>query len=128
MGYLEEGHGLAGFGTYSAMSILIIDPSTEYDADDTAKTITALQLMGYKVSYDALIEKFEKESYFQCFAHETAPSFSANCNILSAFCHAPDPSEYLPQILKCVRYICYEWWNSDEPIRDKWVRMSEYHS
>jgi hypothetical protein len=91
------------------------------DADDTAKTLTALHLLGSPVSFDPLIEKFEKESHFQCFPMERAPSFSANCNVLLAFLHAPEPARYLPQILKCVRYICYEWWNTNESIKDKWV-------
>jgi hypothetical protein len=102
-------------------SSLILDPSVDPDADDTAKTLTALNLLGFSTSYDSLIERFEADSHFQCFLHERNASFSANCNVLLAFLHAPDPSEYLSQILKCVRYICYEWWNSDEPLKDKWV-------
>jgi len=67
------------------------------------------------------MEKFEAESHFRCFPFEQSPSFSANCNVLLAFLHTSEPSLYLPQILKCVRYLCYEWWNTDEPIKDKWV-------
>jgi len=100
---------------------LIADPSVSPDADDTAKALTALALLGYPASCDSLLEKFEVESHFRCFPFEQSPSFSANCNVLLAFLHAPEPSQYLSQILKCVRYICYEWWNTDEAIKDKWV-------
>lgn len=80
-----------------------------------------MHLLGYQASFDALIERFEMDTHFQCFPGERAPSFSANCNVLFAFLHSPDPSEFLEQILSCVRYICYEWWNTDGPIADKWV-------
>jgi hypothetical protein len=94
------------------------------DSDDTAKTLAALHLLGKTASYEPLIERFEMESHFQCFQFERHPSFSANCNVLLAFLRAPDPSTYISQITKCVQYICYEWWNSDEPIKDKWVGPS----
>lgn len=110
----------------SSNNVLMVDPSVDADSDDTAKTITALNLLGYSASYDSLIERFEVDSHFQCFQHERNPSFSANCNVLLAFLHAPDPSEYLSQILKCVRYICYEWWNTDGPLKDKW-NLSVYY-
>lgn len=103
---------------------LITDPSVAPDADDTAKTLTALALLGYPASYNSLLEKFEAGSHFRCFAFEQSPSFSANCNVLLCLLHSPEPSRYLSQILKCVRYICYEWWNTDEPIKDKWVCYS----
>ena len=105
---------------------LMQDRSVDADADDTAKTITALNLLGFSASYDSLIERFELDIHFQTFEHERNPSFSANCNVLLAFLHSPDPSEYLSQILKCVRYICYEWWNTDEPLKDKW-NLSVYY-
>jgi hypothetical protein len=100
---------------------LTVDPSVSPDADDTAKAITALQLLGCSASFDSLIKEFEVESHFQCFPFERNPSFSANCNVLLAFLHAPDPSKYLSQIIKCVNYICCEWWNSNGPLKDKWV-------
>jgi hypothetical protein len=105
---------------------LISDPSVHPDADDTAKAITALQLLGQRPSFDALIERFELESHFQCFPFERNPSFSANCNVLLAFLYSPDPSQYQSQITKCVRYIAYEWWNTDEPVKDKWVCNSSF--
>jgi hypothetical protein len=97
------------------------DPSVHPDADDTAKTITALQLLGHTPSFDVLIDRFEKDTHFQCFPFERNPSFSANCNVLHSFLYAPDPAKYLSQITKIVRYICYEWWNTDDPVVDKWV-------
>jgi hypothetical protein len=103
------------------LSSLTIDPSVIPDADDAAKAITALHLLGYPAPLGPLIETFEVEGYFQCFQFERNPSFSANCNVLMAFLTAPDPSKYLSQINKCVRYICHEWWNSDGLLKDKWV-------
>jgi aphidicolan-16beta-ol synthase/syn-copalyl-diphosphate synthase len=100
---------------------LTLDPCVAPDADDTAKTLTALHLLGYPGPYDTLIEKFEMETCFRSDATDRTPSFCANCNVLLALLHAPSPKRYLSQIVKCVRYICYTWWNTDEPIIDKWV-------
>lgn len=30
---------------------------------------------------------------------------------------------YLPQIRKCLSFICNQWWDSDAPLEDKWVSL-----
>ena len=94
------------------------------DSDSTAKTLTALNLLGRPKHFDTLIKRYEQENHFECFPFERNPSFSVNCNILLGFVQSPAPSEYRSQIMKCLKFISDWLWNSDKPLTDKWVPTS----
>ena len=104
-----------------AFVYLMRDPSVVPNSDDTSKALTALQLLARPGQFGPLIENYEREKHFVCFGFERNPSFSANCNVLLGLVQSSNPAMYLPQIEKCVRFICEEWWKSDTPLTDKWV-------
>jgi len=91
------------------------------DADDTAKAIYALSLLGIRFSPESLIREYEAADHFRTYASETHPSVSANTNVLIALLHGLDPNVYSRQIEKCVNFLCSEWLNNDH-FNDKWVR------
>lgn len=96
-------------------------PSVQPDADDTAKTLTALSALGHPASPAGMLARFEAETHFKTYDGERNASFSANCNVLVALLSQPDPSDYQKQITKTLRFLVDLWWNSDGWIEDKWV-------
>jgi len=99
-------------------------PFFEADVDDTAKTISTLNMLGRPVSPRSLIEVFEAETHFRTYAGERDPSPTANCNALLALLQQPDVSLYATQIEKVARFLVDFWWKSDGKIMDKWVRIT----
>lgn len=89
--------------------------------DDTAKTILCMKKLGRRSSPEAMIDSFETATHFCTYQGERNPSFTANCNALSALVAQPAPSHYSKQILKVVEFLCTAWWESDENIKDKWA-------
>ena len=89
------------------------------DADDTAKTIISLNTLGKQVRPDRLIEVFENGGHFRTYPGERNPSFSANCNILSALLHSAEPDQYFRQIELALQFLCDL--HSSGDMRDKWV-------
>ncbi|KAK2038157.1 hypothetical protein LZ31DRAFT_435584, partial [Colletotrichum somersetense] len=106
-GFKEEG-GIIGFAPRAP------------DADDTAKGLMALGLMGRHVAADKMIEVFEGRNHFTTFGSERDPSLTSNCHVLLALLKQPEISRYYPQILKTATFICDYWWASEGRIRDKW--------
>ncbi|KAK1566052.1 terpenoid cyclases/protein prenyltransferase alpha-alpha toroid [Colletotrichum navitas] len=90
------------------------------DADDTAKGLMALHLMGRHVAPDQMIKVFEGRNHFTTFGSERDPSLTSNCHVLLTLLRQPDISQYYPQIIKTANFICEYWWASDGRIRDKW--------
>ncbi|MCJ1245726.1 hypothetical protein MMC30_002930 [Trapelia coarctata] len=89
------------------------------DADDTAKAILSLSLLGKtSVSPDQLIAKFDNGVYFDTYVEESNPSFSANCNVLNALLHHPLPSQYTAQISRATEFLCNAWYHG--VLKDKW--------
>ncbi|KAL5114027.1 hypothetical protein ACEQ8H_008083 [Pleosporales sp. CAS-2024a] len=113
----DEGEGLIGFA-----------PGLPVDVDDTAKCIISLNRLGEEASATAMIAAFEAETHFRTYASERNPSFTANCNVLSAILQQPDPSFYQPQITKLVQFLCDYLWESDGSVRDKWNSSCLYSS
>jgi len=68
-----------------------------------------------------MLEHFESDKYFKTYPLERDPSFSANCNVLAALLHAPDPAKYSVQIEKVVRFLLSIYDEQGLSIRDKWV-------
>jgi hypothetical protein len=91
------------------------------DADDTARTILALQGLGRKVNPNAMIVVFEGGYYFLTYKGERNPSFSTNCNVAACLLAQEDPSKYSAQIQKCIQFLSTHTF--ERGIRDKWVRI-----
>ncbi len=89
------------------------------DADDTAKTILSLNLLGIPTSPKRMIEEFEAPDHFRTYRYEQNGSFSANCNVLDALLHSNNPSDYISQIIKISRFLCHRFDSGN--ICDKWV-------
>ncbi|KAI0203005.1 Copalyl diphosphate synthase [Astrocystis sublimbata] len=103
-------------------------PFFEADVDDTAKTISSLNMLGRPVSPNSLIEVFEAETHFRTYAGERDPSPTANCNALLALLHQPDVSLFSSQILKVATFLVDFWWQADGKIVDKWNTCYLYPS
>lgn len=95
------------------------------DADDTAKSILVLNLAGQATSPDNILKHFKTATHFKTYAQERDPSFSANCNVLAALLHSPNPSNYSQQVVKCASFLCDHYLRSDSDVRDKWVSSME---
>lgn len=98
-----------------------IAPGLPPDVDDTAQCIVCLTKLGRDASPERMIETFEAQTHFRTYASERNPSFTANCNVLSALLAQSEASQYSDQILKIVEFLCNCWWESDGYIKDKWV-------
>lgn len=103
-------------------------PFFEADVDDTAKTISSLNMLGRPVSPNSLIEVFEAETHFRTYAGERDPSPTANCNALLALLHQPDVSLFSTQIHKVAKFLVDFWWKADGKIVDKWNTCYLYPS
>lgn len=113
---LEKGDGLIGFA-----------PLVNPDADDTAKAIEVLNLLGRSASPVRMIEIYEVEDHFKTYLTETNASFSANCNVLGALLSVEaGMDKYAPQIEKAVRFLCESWWHANGKIEDKWNLSPHY--
>jgi hypothetical protein len=78
-----------------------------------------LNLLGKSVLPNAMIAEFETDTHFRTYTAERNSSFSANCNVLNALLHVPDPNMYSSQISKAATFLCDSW--CDGTVRDKWV-------
>ncbi|KAK3637396.1 hypothetical protein LTR56_008711 [Elasticomyces elasticus] len=112
---LNAGKGAVGFA-----------PGLGADADDTSKALLILNLLHHETSLDSLLKHFESDLYFKTYSLERDPSFSANCNVLAALLHAPDPTKYAAQIEKVVRFLLGIYQEQGLNIRDKWNISSLY--
>ncbi|KAI1745503.1 Copalyl diphosphate synthase [Xylaria scruposa] len=108
--------------------VLGFAPFFEADVDDTAKTISSLNMLGRPVSPKTLIDVFEAETHFRTYAGERDPSPTANCNALLALLHQPDVSLFSGQILKVAKFLVDFWWQADGKIVDKWNTCYLYPS
>lgn len=97
------------------------------DADDTAKALLVLNLLGSQVSPDAMLRTFETDHHFRTYPHERDPSFSANCNVLLALLHMEDPSLYASQIEKASTFLHKHFRESPGlKVQDKWNLSTLY--
>ncbi|PYI10667.1 aphidicolan-16beta-ol synthase [Aspergillus sclerotiicarbonarius CBS 121057] len=105
-------------------------PGILADVDDTAKGTTVLSMLGHPVNdyVQRIIEDFEMPTHFRTYPGERDPSFSANCNVLQALLHQPDPLQYGSQITKIVAFLCDWWWKADNGLGDKWNTSHLYSS
>lgn len=98
-------------------------PHVESDADNTAKAISALCLLGQSTSPHGLVTRYETRQYFKTYTQDRHPSFSTNCHVLKALLDLlPNNSELVSQIEKTVTFLCNCWWTTNGPIEDHSVR------
>ena len=110
---LEQRNGLVGFA-----------PGVLEDADDTARTLMALQSLGEVVDPWRMIDKFEADNHFRTYELEGNSSFSANCNVLLALLGSISPNQYLSQITKALSFLLGVWEAGE--ISDKWNTAPQY--
>jgi hypothetical protein len=91
------------------------------DADDTAKSITSLLLLGRQAGPEAMLTKFFNKDHFITYVGERNPSFSANCNILIALLHLADLNQYLAQVEMALKFLCKLYFAGG--LSDKWVSI-----
>lgn len=96
------------------------------DADDTAKVIVSLNLLGRPTSAADMVRVYETFDHFKTYSVEKNPSFSANCNSLKALLCDTNIFQYLPQIEKATTFICNRWWSCEADIEDKWNLCPQY--
>ena len=102
-----------------------IAPSVVADADDTAKVLLTLNLLGKATNPEQMIYHFKSENgHFRTYPGETDASFSANCNILIALTHMSNVEDYSSSISSIVAFLSETWWNGTP--KDKWVRSGEF--
>ena len=104
-----------------ASANIIKDIGIPADADDTAKVVLALNLLGFPTSPERLIADFENSTHFRTFKQESNASLSTNCNVLDALLHSPNPGRYVKSISKAAEYLCDAWYSGQ--IKDKWVGL-----
>ncbi|KAK6601227.1 hypothetical protein H4I96_06568 [Botrytis cinerea] len=112
----SSGAGLIGFA-----------PLFEPDADDTAKGIVALDLLGKEIDKNMLVDRFGQGEWFKTYRSERDASFSTNCNVLKALtCSISSTDKYKAQIEKVMAFLCHFWLNKPTASRDKWNLSSQY--
>ncbi|KAJ4286478.1 hypothetical protein N0V90_013178 [Kalmusia sp. IMI 367209] len=94
------------------------------DADDTAVTLLVLRQFDMNVSFKGLLETFSSAQNFRTYAHESSPSFSANCNVLIALLHAPDLNAHAPYIRLAIDYLVTL--AEEGLLKDKWNIATTY--
>ncbi|KAL4954475.1 hypothetical protein BDW69DRAFT_140089 [Aspergillus filifer] len=98
------------------------------DADDTARVLTTLNYLSYKVRPDKMVKAFESESCFQTFddrVPKSPASVSVNANVLNCLLHSPAPNTFTSQIEKLTRFLCERV--SEDNMADHWS-ISKYYS
>jgi hypothetical protein len=110
---LELNNGTVGFA-----------PGLISDADDTARTLMTLQLLGETPDYRPMIERFEAKDHFRTYDFERDPSFSANCNVLIALLYLEDVDQYLEEVSKALGFVLQRF--EENNISDKWNVSPQY--
>ena len=97
-------------------------PYVEPDADNTAQAISTLCLLGRSFSPEGLINRYETRENFKTYTQDRNPSLRTNCHVLQSLLDLlPGNNQQMPQIEKCVRFICSLWWTTNGQIEDQLV-------
>jgi hypothetical protein len=94
------------------------------DADDTARSLMALQCLGKSQSARRLIEMFQTTDHFRTYRLEGSPSFSANCNVLLALLGEAEGELDQESIAKALTFLLEL--EESGPIHDKWNMSAHY--
>lgn len=89
------------------------------DADDTAKTISSLALLGTQTDPAGMLAAFANGDHFRTYVGERNASFSANCNILVALLYLEDAAKHVAEIELALRFLCKIYREGE--LSDKWV-------
>jgi hypothetical protein len=128
---LANNDGTIGFGNlYFPMQnkiptadFRIPAPSVGSDADDTAVTILLLNLLGKPTNSKKMVKMFGGKTSFITYPEERVPSFSTNYNVLLTLLASPDRAKHAAQITITARFLYTHWFESKDPIKDKWVSI-----
>lgn len=112
---MESQKGVVGF-----------TPGVLEDADDTARSLLASQLLGNDIDPNPMIDKFQSDVCFKTYELEQEPSFSANCNVLMALLGSESVNEHLIQIERTLKFLLLEW--EKDVIQEKWNLSPQYLS
>lgn len=97
-------------------------PYVESDADNTAQAISTLCSLGRNISPQGLIARYETRESFKTYTQDRNPSFRTNCHVLQSLLDLlPGNSLQIPQIEKCVSFICSMWWTTNGRLEDQSV-------
>ena len=108
---LQLDSGVTGFAPY-----------VEPDADNTAQAISALCLLDRSFSPQGMINRYETRENFKTYTQDRKPSLRTNCHVLQSLLDLlPGNDQQMPQIEKCVRFICNLWWTTNGQIEDQLV-------
>jgi hypothetical protein len=99
-------------------------PGILADADDTARVLLTLELLGTEVDFYPLMKHFRNGSFFKTYEHERNPSFSANCNVLLALVESSHALQHIDTIEEVAAYLL-ECWKAGS-IKDKWNSSPRY--
>ncbi|KAI1809974.1 hypothetical protein GGS20DRAFT_580254 [Poronia punctata] len=110
---LEKNKGIVGFA-----------PSSVPDADDTARTIIALRLLGEDADIRPMLAEFESSGWFKTYRGERNASFSANCNVLTCLLTHKDAESYMPKMLETLDFLCDEVYSGH--VKEKWHTQKDY--
>jgi hypothetical protein len=91
------------------------------DAEDTAKSVHTLQLLGRNPDVRPIFDNFQNPTEFVTYAGERTPSITTNCNVLKALLTATAWLKCKESIRITVDFICRSWFSGR--FTDKWVRM-----
>ena len=89
------------------------------DADDTARALLCMSLIGRDVNPTAMISMFDAGKHFKTYEFERNSSFSANCNVLRALLQLQSVDKYTSLIYRSSLYLCDTY--QAGPLHDKWV-------
>ncbi|GKZ30056.1 hypothetical protein AbraIFM66950_007577 [Aspergillus brasiliensis] len=93
-------------------------PTLIADADDTARGILTLNLVGYPALPEQLITQFKNDDHFRTYPQERDPSISTNCNVLAALLHTIEPCQYIEDIELTLRFLYRQ--HDQGRFQDKW--------
>ncbi|PWY69651.1 hypothetical protein BO94DRAFT_628480 [Aspergillus sclerotioniger CBS 115572] len=111
---------------HAQLGLMGFAPQIQPDADDTAKGITCLNMLGVPASASGLVKSFGQGKWFKTYSEERNSSISTNCNALVALLSDNIHIQfYSPVIAKVTRHLCETWFQSIS-IQDKWNISSYY--
>ena len=93
------------------------------DADDTAKSIYLLNLLGHTTSCDGMISQFmSPKGHMMTYLGERNLSQSANCNAMMCILNSPELQKHSDVVSKIAESLCDHWWKG--VMNDKWVSFA----
>jgi hypothetical protein len=105
---------------FKVLLIIILAHGMLEDADDTAKNVLLLNLLGRPTSPQPFISHFiSSKGHIMTYLHERNPSPSANCNALLCLLSVQENTCLLPAVESIINALCNCW--CENQMVDKWV-------